>query len=125
MIYLSTSEIITIHESVIEAHEVQGEAKNKSIEAVIARIENRIAFGLIRDVYELAASYACYIAVGHAFHDANKRTAFTAMDICLALNGIELQYNANEAGPLIVKAAQGIVDEMELAEWIRKQTPNR
>jgi death-on-curing protein len=67
----------------------------------------------------LAACYACYQAVGHAFHDANKRTAFATMDICLALNGISLDYNAIEVGALIVKAAQGIVDELELAEWLR------
>jgi len=41
------------------------------------------------------------------------------MDICLALNGISLDYNAVEVGSLIVKAAQGIVDELELAEWLR------
>ena len=59
--------------------------------------------------------------MGHAFHDANKRTAFTTMDICLALNGITLDYNAIEVGSLIVKAAQGIVAELELAEWLGTQ----
>jgi death-on-curing protein len=57
--------------------------------------------------------------VGHAFHDANKRTAFACMDTCLALNGIELRYETLEAGDLIIRAAQGIVDEMELATWLR------
>jgi death-on-curing protein len=74
---------------------------------------------MIRDVYELAACYACYIAVGHAFHDANKRTAFACMDTCLALNGIELSYEAAETGDQLIQAAQGIVDEMELAAWLR------
>ena len=57
------------------------------MEAVIGRIENRLAYGLIGDVYDLAACYACYIAVGHCFHDANKRTAHTAMQVILKLNG--------------------------------------
>ncbi|MFC1665249.1 type II toxin-antitoxin system death-on-curing family toxin [Pseudomonadota bacterium] len=122
MIYLSCAEIISIHETVIEANEVQGQAINKSIEAIISRIENRISYGLIRDIYELAACYACYIAMGHAFHDANKRTAFVAMDLCLLLNGIELVYRVEEVGPLIIEAAQGIVDETELAEWLRVQS---
>ena len=121
MIYLSAAAITAIHSDVIEDNELQGQAKNKSIEAIIARIENRIAFGLIRDVYELAACYACYIAVGHGFNDANKRTAFAAMDICLTLNGIELQYDVNDIGALMVKVARGIVDEMELATWLRSR----
>lgn len=119
MIFLSSRDVVEIHEFVIEDHELQGMARDKSIDAIIARIDNRIVYGMIRDEFELAACYACYLSVGHAFHDANKRTAFAAMDICLALNGISLDYDAATAGSLIVKAAQGIVDELELAEWLR------
>ena len=119
MIFLSTDDVIAIHEAVIEDNELQGQAKNKSIGAIISRIDNRIAYGMIRDTYELAACYACYIAVGHAFHDANKRTGFAAMDLCLALNGIDLDYVETEIGDLIIKTAQGVVDEVELADWLR------
>jgi death-on-curing protein len=121
MIFLKVCQIVEIHEAVIDGNELQGMARDKSLEAIVARIDNRIVFGMVSDTFELAACYACYIAVGHAFHDANKRTAFTAMDICLALNGITLEYDAEEIGDLIVKAAQGIVDEVELAEWLRSQ----
>lgn len=123
LIFLSAEEVISIHEQVINPNELQGQARDKSIEAIIARIDNRITYGMIRDVFELAACYACYIAVGHAFHDANKRTAFASMDICLALNGIELNYNTEEAGQLIIRAARGIFDEAELADWLRKVAP--
>ena len=119
MIFISAADVVEIHDLVIGPDELQGLAQDKLIEAVIARIDNRIAYGMIRDVYELAACYACYIAVGHAFHDANKRTAFACMDTCLALNGIELNYEFQVAGDQIIKAAQGIVDEMELAAWLR------
>lgn len=122
MISLTVDQVVEIHEVVIDSNELQGMARDKSLGAIVARIDNRIAFGMISDVFELAACYACYIAVGHAFHDANKRTAFTAMDICLALNGIDLEYDAEEVGGLIVRAAQGIVDEAELSEWLRSKT---
>ena len=121
MIFLSPRDVVEIHEFVIEAHELQGMAGDKSIEAIIGRIDNRIAYGMIRDVFELAACYACYLSVGHAFHDANKRTAFAAMDVCLSLNGLSLDYDAADIGALIVKAAQGIVDEAELADWLRSR----
>ena len=119
MNYLSSEEVIAIHEEVVRSNELQGMAKNKSIELVLGRIDNRITYGLIEDVFELAACYACYIAVGHVFNDENKRTAFTAMDTCLRINGVEMDFNTVEASDMIIKAAQGIVDEKEMAEWLR------
>jgi len=120
MNYLSSEKVIAIHEQVVVgSSELQGMALNKSIESVLARVDNRVAYGMIEDVFELAACYACYIAVGHVFNDGNKRTAFTAMDTCLRINGIELDFDTARASEMIVKAAQGIVDEEELAEWLR------
>ena len=119
MRYLSWKDVVAIHDDILETHELQGMAQNKSIEAIIARIDNRLTYGMITDIFELAACYACYIAVGHAFNDGNKRTAFATMDICLTLNGIELDYDTEEAGNKIIRAAQGIIDESELAGWLR------
>ncbi len=119
MKYLSSEKVVAMHEQIIGLDELQGMARNKSIESVLGRVDNRIAYGLIEDVFELAACYACCIAVGHAFNDGNKRTALKAMDTCLTINGIELDFDTVEVGDMIVKAAQGIVDEKELAEWLR------
>ena len=47
-------------------------ALNKSIESVLARVDNRVAYDMIEDVFELAACYACCIAVGHEFNEGNK-----------------------------------------------------
>ena len=86
----------------------------------MARVNNRVAYDMIEDVFELAACYACYIAVGHAFNDGNKRTAFKPQwDTCLKINDIELDFDTVETSDMIIKAAQGIVDEKELAEWLR------
>ncbi len=119
MKYLSPEKVIVMHEQVVGPDELQGMALNKSIESVLARVNNRVAYDMIEDVFELAASYACCIAVGHAFNDGNKRTAFKAMDTCLTMNGIELDFDTVEAGDMMIKAAQGIIDEKELAEWLR------
>ena len=118
---MSNRDVITIHEQVVNPNELQGLAGNKSLDAVLARIENRMAYGMLYDIFELAACYACYLAVGHVFNDANKRTAFACMDTCLALNGIDLEYDHIEVGDLIIRAAQSIVDETELGSWLRNQ----
>jgi death-on-curing protein len=112
-------DVIEIHDLVIGENELQGMAGDKSLDALLARIENRMSFGMINDEFDLAAGYACFLAVGHVFNDANKRTAFACMDVCLSLNDIELNYDHREVGDLIISAARGIVDEIELAAWLR------
>ena len=119
MRYITAEQVVAIHERVIQSQELQGTASNRPVQAVIGRTENRLAYGLIGDVYDLAACYACYIAVGHCFHDANKRTAHTAMQVILKLNGIQLDYDIETLGNMIIQAAQGIVEETELAAFLR------
>ena len=119
MKYLSPEKVVAMHEQVVRPDELQSMARNKSIESVLARVDNRIVYGLIEDVFELAACYACCIAGGYAFNEGNKRTALKAMDTYLAINGMELDFDMVEAGDMIIKAAQGIVDEKEFAEWLR------
>ena len=112
-------QVVIIHDDIIGANELQGLAPDESIEGTIDRVENRISYGLITDVYHLAACYASFISQAHAFNDANKRTGFAAMDTVLALNGIELVYEAEDAGGMIIKAVNGDADENDLAAWLR------
>ena len=121
MKFLTNTDVIDIHDLVINQKELQGLAGDKSLDAVLARIENRMSFGMISDEFDLAACYACFLAVGHVFNDANKRTAFACMDVCLSLNDIELVYAPEEVGDLIISAAQGVVDEVELSAWLRSK----
>ncbi len=121
MKFLTSTDVVEIHDLVISKNELQGMAGNKSLDAVLARIENRMPFGMINDVFDLAACYACFLAVGHVFNDANKRTAFACMDVCLSLNEVELNYEPQEVGSLIIQAAQSVVDEIELSTWLRSQ----
>lgn len=122
MKYLSAREVQLIHDRVIGGHELQGVAGHKSLDAVIARIENRMHYGMIEDVYELAACYGCYIAVGHVFNDANKRTAYASMKLCLVLNEVDTNLgDTKDVGDMIIRVAQGIVDEKELALWLRRR----
>lgn len=119
MKYLSYKDVETLHELVIGSEELQGIAANRSLEAILNRVDNRIAFGMIEDSFALAACYACYLSVGHPFNDANKRTAFACMDTCLTLNGIELDYAQTEIGDLMIKTAQGLLEDVDIASWLR------
>lgn len=110
-----------IHDSVLNAGELQGRARDKSLEGALVRVSNRLAYSLIADVFDLAAAYAVAIARGHCFNDGEKRTAFQTMDVCLDLHGIQIVWKTEEVSNIIVRAAQGQVDEPTLADWLRGQ----
>ncbi|MDJ1008496.1 MAG: type II toxin-antitoxin system death-on-curing family toxin [Paracoccaceae bacterium] len=118
---LSAELVEAIHDAVLNPGELTGRARDKSLEAALARVENRLAYGMVADAFDLAAAYAMAIARGHCFNDANKRTAHQSMDVCLDLNGIEIAWSAEEVGPMIIRCAQGVVEDGDLAEWLRER----
>jgi death on curing protein len=115
-----TPEIVeAIHDDVLNPGELRGRAGDKSLDGALARVDNRLAYGLIGDVFDLAAAYATAISQGHCFNDGNKRTAFRAMDAVLVLNGVRVAWNTEEVGNEIIRLAQGIIDDGWFADWLR------
>lgn len=110
-----------LHDSVLNPGELPGRARDKSLEGALARVDNRLIYGLIGDIFDLAAAYATAIATGHCFNDGNKRTAFDAMNFCLELNGVELDWQVEDAGNRIIALAHGLIGEEAIAEWLRNK----
>ena len=119
-ILLSVDHIIAIHDEVLEPSELQGIAGDKSLEAALSWVDNRLKYGLIDDIYSLAASYAAAISQAHCFNDGNKRTAFQVMDLILDLNGINVIWDVEAVGQKIVLLSQSKLDEADLAQWLRQ-----
>jgi len=117
---LSVDHIIAIHNEVLELNELQGMAGDKSLEGALSRVDNRLKYGLIDDIYSLAASYATAISQAHCFNDGNKRTAFQVMDLILDLNGINAIWDVEEVGQKLVLLSQSKLDEADLAQWLRR-----
>ena len=120
MFYLTVEIVETIHEEVLNSGELSGLAGDKSPSGALGRVENRLNYGLIEDVFDLAASYAMAIAQGHCFNDGNKRTAYRAMEVCLEGNGVSPKWDTETVGQIIIRVAQGLMDEVQLAEWLRE-----
>jgi death-on-curing protein len=118
---LSASQVIAIHNSIIGANELQGLAKDKSLDAVLARVHNRLQYGFISDACDLAACYATFLAKGR-FNDANKRTAATVLFLILKSNGISIQFSGYALGDWIIGVATDQKTEVELAAWLRSQS---
>lgn len=118
-VLLDTAGVIAIHERVVLPNELQGMARDKSLDAVLERVHNRLNYGFIHDAFDLAACYGAFIGKGHCFNDANKRTAATSVFISLHLNGIEAAFKDNALGDWIIDLVTNRRTEDEFADWLR------
>ena len=117
---LLTEELVDrIHDSVLNPGELSGRALDKSLDSALARVDNRLIYGMIEDVFDLAAAYAEAVARGHCFNDGNKRTAHQTMDVCLTLNGVEIEWPDTAVADQIIRLARGEIDSHDLADWLR------
>jgi death on curing protein len=117
---LSPELVEAIHDAILNPGELPGRARDKSLEAALARVDNRLAYGMVADAFDLASAYAMAIARGHCFNDGNKRTAHQSMDTCLDLNGITIPWNTEDIGQIIIRCAQGLMEDGDLADWLRE-----
>ena len=120
-VLLTVSDVMAIHDHVLSDHELQGLAGGKFLDGALGRVENRLNYGLIKDVFDLGASYAAAISQAHCFNDGNKRTAFQVMDVVLDLNGVQMAWDTEVVGQKVVLLAQSKLDDDLFAEWLRQE----
>ena len=120
-VLLTVSDVMAIHDHVLSDHELQGLSGGKYLDGALGRVENRLNYGLIKDVFDLGASYAAAISQAHCFNDGNKRTAFQVMDVVLDLNGVQMAWDTEVVGQKIVLLAQSKLDDATFADWLRDE----
>ncbi|MBI5908029.1 MAG: type II toxin-antitoxin system death-on-curing family toxin [Burkholderiales bacterium] len=86
------------------------------LDSALARPLNLAACGMP----DLAASYGVGLAKNHPFVDGNKRAAFLAVGLFLALNGYRLNATPHDATQVMLHVATGEIDEAAFAAWLRK-----
>jgi death-on-curing protein len=118
-VIVQTTHVISVHARIIGANELQGLAKDKSLDAVLNRVHNRLQYGFIADIFDLAACYGTFIAKGHCFHDANKRTAASVLFSILSLNQVRMNFSGFALGEWVIDVATDKKTEVELAAWLR------
>ena len=111
-------------ESIAEHGGLPGLRDEGLLESALARPLNLAAYGE-PDVTELAASYGVGLAKNHAFVDGNKRVAFLAVGLFLALNGQRLVATQAEATLAMLDVAAGTLNEAAFAQWLREHTQAR
>lgn len=88
------------------------------LDSALARPVNRYSYFPESSIAELAAAYGFGLAKNYAFVDGNKRVAFLAIGVFLAVNGCRLVADQVDAIQTMLAVAAGEVDEQGLGEWI-------
>ena len=88
--------------------------------SALARPRNLFVYEEVTNISRLAAAYAYGLARNHPFSDGNKRAAFLAIGMFLAINGFLLKVEPTEAVNTMLALAAGDLTELDLASWIEK-----
>ena len=124
-VWIDPRAILAIHDEQLAEHGGGSGLRDQGLlESAMARPINLAAYE-DPDAAALAASYAVGLAKNHPFVDGNKRTAFVALELFLALNGRELMAGDVDCVVTMLAVAAGDIGETELAEWIRQSTASQ
>lgn len=96
----------------------EGMRDRGAYESALARPRNLALYGE-PDAAALAASYGFGLARNHAFIDGNKRVAWLSARMFLAVNGVSIRFEIDEAIATVFALAAGDLGEDELADWLR------
>ena len=121
MIYLTTDEVIQLHDMLIQQSGGRPGVLNRGyVDSAVA--QPQAAFGgheLNPTLHEKASALAFSLARNHGFHDGNKRIAHAAMETFIVLNGFQIDADVDVQEDLFLRPAAGSVTSDELSEWIR------
>lgn len=124
MKYLHYKQTLFIYRKIIET---TGGALGLRDEGLLrsALARPRMTFGgedLYPTLFEKVAVLGYSLIKNHPFVDGNKRLAFEAMDITLRMNGYRISTSLNKKYNFVLDIAQGKLDEVEIAEWLKKNS---
>jgi death-on-curing protein len=119
--WLDVNIALAVHDRQLAEHGGgQGVRDPALLESALARPMNRWGYGE-DDRCTLAASYAFGIARNHPFVDGNKRTAWVFARLFLALNGVALSFEPEDAIRAMLALAAGKLGEEAVADWFRQR----
>jgi death on curing protein len=119
--WLTKQALVLLHAEALAEHGgAEGIRDEAALESALARPLNQFAYAGTTDISALAAAYATGVSQNHPFIDGNKRAAFIALGLFLAMNGWRLVADQVEATRVVLAVAAGEFGEEELAAWTRR-----
>ena len=120
--WIQPAVLLAVHDEQIAEHGGPAGLRDAALlESALARPQQLAAYGQ-PDVAALAAAYGFGLARNHPFVDGNKRTAFIAIELFLALNGHEMRATDVDCVSTMLALAAGELSEDALTAWIRARS---
>jgi len=127
MRYLSLSEVLELHELVLEqSGGATGIRDLGALESAVA--QPRMTFdgvALYQTIQEKASALCFSLVMNHPFVDGNKRVGHAAMETFLVLNDWELDATINDAERTILSLAAGTFSRDEFVQWVNENSKPR
>jgi death-on-curing protein len=124
-VWIDDAVLLAVHDEQLAEHGGAAGTRDRGLfESATARPQQLAHYGT-PDVADLAAAYGFGIARNHPFVDGNKRTAFVAVELFLALNGFVLLAEDGACVLTMLAVAAGQMDEVAFARWLRQHTAAR
>jgi death-on-curing protein len=125
-VWIEKQAIVSLHDRSLALHGGPTGIRDEGLlESALQRPINRFIYEAETDILVLAATYAVGLASNHPFVDGNKRAAYAALILFLALNGRPLQADKVDAIKTMLGVAAGDVDIDALTNWLRDNTALR
>jgi death-on-curing protein len=113
--------LLLLHSASLAEHGgLEGMRDEGLLESALDRPRNKFSYEPERDVFDLAAAYGFGLARNHPFQDGNKRAAFLAVGLFLAINGYRLVADQMDAIQTMLSLAAGQLTEKTFADWVRE-----
>lgn len=118
-VWIDLSVIHAVHDGQLGEHGGSAGLRDAGLlESALARLPQLAAYGE-PDAASLAAAYGFGLAKNQPFIDGNKRTAFVAVELFLALNGWSLIATDADCVMEMLRLAGGESSEAQFAHWVR------
>ena len=118
-VWIDPGVILAVHDEQLAEHGgATGVRDAGLLDSAMARPRNLALYGE-PDVCALAAAYAFGLVRDHPFVDGNKRSAFVAAELFLALNGRRLVATDADCVLTVLRLAVSEIDELAFAAWLR------
>lgn len=113
--------LLLLHSASLAEHGgLEGIRDEGLLESALDRPRNKFSYEPESNIFDLAAAYGFGLAKNHPFHDGNKRVAFLAVGLFLAINGHRLLAEQTDAIQTMLSLAAGQLTENTFAEWVRE-----
>ena len=120
-VWIDPAVILAVHEEQLAEHGGAAGVRDAGLlESALARTRN-LAYSGEPGVCELAAAYAFGLVKNHPLVDGNKRSAFVAAELFLALNAWHLVATDADCVIAMLNLAAGEISEAQFAVWLRER----